>query len=271
MKLIVDAGSTKTEWGIIRSEAQPQILESVGVNALLADARSLSATFANALHGIDMSDLTEIHYYGAGCATAEVCEKVSHALPRASVVQVNSDLLGAARALFGNEAGLAGILGTGSNTGIYDGTEITRNMPPLGFILGDEGSGASMGRELLRRVYRFGLLRTEFEEWLGGDYGTVLGKVYREPGANQFLASLTRFIGEHKEECQGVIKATFEPFFAGIREYYGKDKVKQAAFVGGLADSFADEIRQTANACGISISKILKRPMQGLIDYHTLK
>ena len=270
MKLIVDAGSTKTEWAIVHADTSVHSLESAGVNALLSDADSLRTAFADALSGVDLTGLTEIYYYGAGCATDEVCQKVTQALPYAPTIQVSGDLLGAARALFASRQGLAGILGTGSNTGRYDGTSITANMPPLGFILGDEGSGTAMGRELLKRVYRFGLLREQFEHWLGGDYGEVLRRVYREPGANQFLASLTRFVGEHRQECRDVISCTFEPFFARIREYYGSE-ISEAAFVGGLAEAFSDEIRIAAETQGITITKILKRPMQGLIEYHTQK
>lgn len=268
MKLIVDAGGTKTEWAIISPDAETRTLESTGVNAALTDAESLRSVFADALREIDLSSVTEIYYYGAGCSTPQICEKVAQALPRTETVQVCSDLLGAARALLGSNRGLAGILGTGSNTGLYDGQTIVANMPPLGFILGDEGSGTAMGRELLRNVYRFGLLRTEFESWLGGDYGDVLNRVYRQPGANQFLASLTRFVGEHRNECSEVINATFQPFFARISEYYRTD-ISEAAFVGGLADSFSNEIRQIAQSHGITITKIMKRPLPGLIEYHT--
>ncbi|MBE6305823.1 MAG: ATPase [Bacteroidales bacterium] len=266
MKLIVDAGGTKTEWAIVNSDSAVQIKTCTGVNALLYDVDTMKSTFADALCDVDTSDLTEIYYYGAGCATETVCNKVMQALPKAPVVQVNSDLLGAARALFGSRKGLAGIMGTGSNTGLYDGTNIIKNMPPLGFILGDEGSGAAMGRELLRKVYRFGLLRNEFEQWLKADYGEVLRKVYREPGANQFLGSLTRFVSEHRRECQEVISNTFTPLFVHIKEYYGLEEV---GFVGGLADTFSSEICEIAGLHGITVTKILKRPIPGLIEYHT--
>lgn len=269
MKLIVDAGGTKTEWAIVNLDSTSQTFCGGGVNAMLSDADALSAVFADALRGIDLNGLNEIYYYGAGCATAEVCAKVAHALPQAPVIQVNGDLLGAARALFRSRCGLAGIIGTGSNTGVYNGNTIAANMPPLGFILGDEGSGAAMGRELLRKVYRFGLLRNEFEQWLGADYGEVLRSVYREPNANQFLSSLTRFVGEHREACKEVIDNTFSPLFARIKEFYRAEDTENVGFVGGLADAFADEIRAIAQTHKITVNKILKRPLQGLIEYHT--
>lgn len=267
MKLVVDAGSTKIEWAVLQSDGSTHTFESPGVNALMLSEEQLCDTFGEALHNIYNKNITAIYYYGAGCATAETCNKVLRALPQVPVIEVHSDLLGAARALFGSNPGLAGIIGTGSNTGLYDGTSIKANMSPLGYILGDEGSGTAMGRELLRKVYRYGFMRQEFETWLGGDYNDVLQRIYRQPGANAFLASLTRFVTEHRTKCNAVITDTFNPLFTRLREFYGP-QVKDVAFVGGLAHAFDKEITDTAQSFGFNVTKILNRPMTGLVEYH---
>lgn len=270
MKLIADAGSTKVEWALMSPDGAVQTFESPGLNALLLSPDELREAFARALADVDCAAIASVAYYGAGCIGPEVAAKVSTALPVApeANVEVHSDLLGAARALYGRSSGLAAIMGTGSNTGLYDGSRITANMPPLGFILGDEGSGAALGRELLRLVYRFNLERTAFEEWLGMDYAAVLERVYRRPAANAFLASLVPFIAEHRAECREVTAEVFGLFMSRIAQFYGPS-AGALRICGGLAEAFAPEIARAARAHGISVTRTLNRPMPGLIEYHS--
>lgn len=257
--LIADAGSTKTEWALLEGSAcAPRTFETPGVNALMASAEALREAFA----GLPAAD--RIVYYGAGCATPEVCRKVADALP--AEAEVGSDMLGAGRALLGRQPGLAAILGTGSNSASMADGQILRNMPPLGYILGDEGSGAALGRRLLREAYRFGLLRPELEAFAGMDYGQIIARVYREPAANRWLASLVPFIVANREALSDVIAAEFDAMFAAWARFYPERRV---AFTGGVASALSPELRAAAERAGFEITEILKRPMSGLILYHS--
>lgn len=263
MKLIADAGGTKTEWAVIAPDGQIRRIESAGVNALMFTEDELRKEFA-ALS--EFGPFDSVHYYGAGCVDGAVCAKVAAALPEARHVEVCSDLVGAARALYGHDSGLAGIIGTGSNTGFYDGGQITVNMPPLGYALGDEGSGAAMGRELLRQVYRHGFMRREFEAETGLTYAEALANVYRRPGANRFLASTVRFIAAHKEECAGIVSSVFGQLMHEVAAFY--DHPRELRVVGGLAAEFAPQLREAGRRYNIEITRILSRPIEALIEYH---
>lgn len=234
-----------------------------GINAAHLDEAALRVRLGEALSGLAPD---AVYYYGAGCATADICAKVAAAMPQGPAVEVASDMLGVARALYGRESGLALILGTGSNSALYDGRTLTKNMPPLGYILGDEGSGAALGRRLLNTVYRTGLLRHELERRLGMGYGDIIGRVYRCPGANAFLASLVPFIAEHGERLSGIISAEFDALFDAMSGYYSHHQRLRAA--GGVAAALASHLRARAELHGFTVDRIQQRPMPGLITYH---
>ena len=156
-KLIADAGSSKIEWTLISSDGNiiAQFI-SPGINALLSSKEDMEKAFANVAETLDKA-VDEVFYYGAGCANEETCRKVADAIRKVwpdAEIDVKSDLYAAARSLLGNQPGIACILGTGSNSALYDGKEITANIPPLGFILGDEGSGTSLGKRLIKEVFK---------------------------------------------------------------------------------------------------------------------
>lgn len=263
MKLIADAGSSKVEWALIDADGVSEQFETEGVNALMTNAEDLRRVFADVMAN---RHVDEVFFYGAGCLSPEICAKVEGALPAACAKFVGSDLLGAARALFGHDAGLAAIMGTGSNCGLYDGERIVDNMPPLGYVLGDEGSGAAIGRALLLNIYRGDkLLRREFEQWSGMSYGEVLDAVYHKPRANAFLASLVPFIRLHGLEH--IATEAFDRFFAAIGSYFPSER--RIAFVGGIAAAFESELRESAAARGFEITGIYGRPLAGLIKYHS--
>lgn len=264
MIVIADAGSTKIEWCAVNAQGGVSTFETPGVNALMLCADELRAAFEAALGDLRPD---AIYYYGAGCAAESVCCKVSDALPRAPRVEVASDMLGAARGLLGRRPGLAAILGTGSNSAAYDGCRLTANMPPLGFILGDEGSGAAMGRRLLRRVYRTGRLRRELEEYLAMDYAQVLDAVYRRPAANRFLGSLVPFVVCRREELADMIAEEFDAFFGALSAWYAADE-RRLSLTGGVAAALGPELREAAARARFVIDKIEPRPMKGLIEYH---
>lgn len=263
MIIIADAGSSKVEWGVVDAATGARTFETPGINAVMLGEEELRRAFGEALRGLQAD---AIYYYGAGCATEAVCAKVERALPRAPRVEVASDMLGAARALCGRGPGLVLILGTGSNSALYDGRALTANMPPMGFIVGDEGSGASFGRRLLREVYRTGRLRTELESRLGLGYGDILERIYRRPEANRFLASLMPFIVDRQAVLTDLIDAEFDALFRALASFYGP---RRFSATGGVACALSDRLRESAGRHGFTLDQVQARPMPGLITFHS--
>lgn len=265
MKLIADAGSSKTEWALVCGEGDFRTWESAGVNALICNDLELRTTFNEALKGVD-EEIESTHFYGAGCTSDAVAQKIAEALSGYGRVEAMSDLWGAARGLLGRERGLVAILGTGSNCGSYDGERIVGHMAPMGYIIGDEGSGTALGKALLRKVYRGSeSLRKDFELRTGADYSTVLERVYRMEGANRFLASLTPYIIELG--MNEVATEVFDAFFAAARERFPEER--EIALTGGVAYGFAKEIAHAAKRAGFTVKRIEQRPMSGLIKFHS--
>ncbi len=266
MIIIADAGSTKVHWAAVEADGAVQTFETPGVNALMMTQEQLSEAFASAL-GDRKPEM--IYYYGAGCVSSDVCYKVASAFPKGCCVEVNSDMLGAARALFGHEPGLALIMGTGSNSALYNGESLTKNMPPMGYILGDEGSGAAFGKRMVRLAFRTGRLRPELERFLGMDYAAVLERVYRQPGANAFLASMVPFILTHQEHLTDLIDAELDSLFGALSNYY--KLTQRIRIVGGVAKAMSPRVIAAAALRGFTVDSIQERPMPGLIEYHTSK
>ncbi len=280
MKLIADCGSSKIDWCVLDKGALVKQIFSVGMNAIMTtedEMRSRIAVELRSLLGELADDIKEIYFYGAGCISAEVCGKVARALryniPTAETVEVYTDLLGAARALCGHEAGIACILGTGSNSCHYDGTMITKNVSPLGFILGDEGSGAMMGKLFIADVLKHQLPEELCERFLTEynlDLLTIISRVYREPNANRFLASIVPFLKKNIElpEIHALVLGAFRAFFMrNIRQYDGCGTLA-VNFVGSIAYHFSDILAEAARAESYHIGTIVCSPMEGLLKFH---
>ena len=187
-------------------------------------------------------------------------------------IHIHSDLLAAARALCGHEEGIACILGTGSNSCLFDGEKITDNTPSLGYILGDEGSGAHLGRQLVSDCIKKQFsndLREKFLKKYNLDVATILERVYHTPLPNRWLASLTPFLYENKEnpEIQRLLKHCFTQFFQRNTMIYRRSWLP-IHVIGGVGVHFATEIKETAESLGLSIGNIVESPMTGLIEYH---
>ena len=223
MVLIADCGSTKIDWCVLNGDKLEKRFFSTGVNALLMPEEKIRETFEKEL-APEVKDFSidEVYYYGAGCLSDEICSNVSRSIaacvPGAKTISVNSDLLAAARALCGTEPGIACILGTGSNSCYYDGKEIKGNVSPLGYILGDEGSGAVLGKLLVGDVLKNQLPKALCEKFLKEynlDRMAIIQKVYKEPAANRFLASLSPFLIQNIEEpaIHRLVLNAFKAFF----------------------------------------------------------
>ncbi len=288
MTLVADSGSTKTSWLLRRRGHDDVRVESVGLNPVRDADSTISAVIGGVaatlesylsvepdrgLQGRWRSTL-DIFFYGAGCiepfkASVERALEQSFA---GSIVAVESDLLGAARALCGHGEGIACILGTGSNSCLYDGHKIVANIPPLGWILGDEGSGAVLGRRLVGDALKGELgdaLCSQLLARFALSQADIIDRVYRQPQANRFLASLVPFLVENRaEECiHELITDSFRAFFRRNVKKYGRDDLP-VNFVGGIASQFADELLQSAEAEGLIVGRIERSPITLMAAFH---
>ena len=270
--LIADGGSTKIDWTVVSGISQ-KTFRSAGINPVLWDIGKIEQMLQEGLPHEILSNVESVYFYGAGCL-GRSAEKMQEALMRVvahdAEIEVESDLLGAARALFGNERGIACILGTGSNSALYDGKEIISNIHPLGYILGDEGSGASIGKHFLNALYKGRLpesLRKDFETETGLTYDDVIDHVYRQPMANKFLASLVIFVSKRRKECAELLNEEFENFIEKDILPYNHCELP-VGIVGGVGYEFHDELKEIFLRHRLKLNKVVAKPMENLVDYH---
>lgn len=276
MILIADSGSTKTDWMLCHPNGFRQSLQTAGINPYFQSEQEIAAQLADDLKPVlQTGQPRRLFFYGAGCvpgAPAERMQTALHALCPAAEISVESDLAGAARAVCGNQAGIACILGTGSNSCFYDGRQIAQHVPPLGFILGDEGSGACLGKRLVSDLLKNQLgdpLRLKFFERFSLTQAEVVSRVYSQPYPNRFLASLSVFAKENIgiPAVRQLVDQCFADFFT--RNVYQYDYPKYPVHVvGSIGYHYETELRQTATLFSVNIGKIVRSPIEGLIDYH---
>lgn len=279
MILIADCGSTKTDWCMTEGGGIVKRVITGGMNAVMLTREEIERRIADELMPhIDGLMPDEVFFYGAGCLAPEICGNVAAAiranLPSARSVEVDTDLLGAARALCGREPGIACIMGTGSNSCYYNGERICDNVSPLGYILGDEGSGAVLGKLLVGDVLKRQLpeaLCEKFMKQYGLDRLTIISRVYKEPAANRFLASLSPFLLENIEEpaVRSLVMSSFTAFFRRNVLNYDKARELPVGFVGSIAWHYRPLLTEAAASCGLTIGKVIKSPMDGLLAYHS--
>lgn len=288
MILIADSGSTKTDWILVASDGTQTELHTDGINPA-RDARDIiyNVLYHDLLTQIP-SDISReelsrsgcqgsegaVYFYGAGCIEpfSQTVRSVLKDLFPCCKVEVESDLLGAARALCGHEPGIACILGTGSNSCLYNGRDIIMHTPPLGYILGDEGSGSFLGKVLVNGLFK-GVLPDELKQAFCNKYDMelpgIIEHVYREPSANRFLASLVPFIIEHRNHpsIHDLLVDAFRQFLVRNVAIYGH-KEMPIHCVGGIAYQFADELSEAAASEGMQMGRIMLRPIQSIVQYH---
>ncbi len=276
MILIADSGSTKTAWKHIGHSGELKDIKTSGINPFFRTEEDIFRDLNEHLLPETGPKIQEIFFYGTGIINAEKGDIIKKALGRIyhhAVIETYSDVLGAARALFGNQAGIACIVGTGSNVCLYDGEKITGGVSPLGFILGDEGSGSVMGRKLLGDYFKEVMppdLREEFTNRYHLTREEVLNRVYRSEKPNQFLARFTPFLSEHMNSayCQEFVQRNFMEFFernvCKIPDY----KNYPIGFIGSVAWFFSSVLNKTASNFGFEQTTIIKEPIDGLGKYH---
>lgn len=276
MILIADSGSTKTDWLLVHHTNNTFITTS-GINAYYMSSEMILGMLRKELQPLVPSDQIEnIYFYGSGCSTQSKCQKIRSILRELftkATIEVNHDMLAAARSLCSNKPGIACILGTGSNSCVYDGTKITRQMVSLGYFFGDEGSGTHMGKLLITDYLR-GEMPTRISEKLNSEFNLslefVLDNVYNQGSPNKFLASFAPFIQQNAQDVymRQLIAQSFNEFLkVGIMKFTGYEKLK-ASFVGSIAFHFQDILTEVALTKGINIDKIQKSVIEGLRDYH---
>lgn len=275
MKLIADSGSTKTDWCSIEENKPTLHFTTQGINPYMLSKGEITNIFQKEVVAVlEGRKTNEVFFYGAGCTEEQapiIATSITEGL-HCEKVEVHSDLLGAARSLCHKSAGIACILGTGSNSCLYDGEKIIENVSPLGFILGDEGSGAVLGRNLVGDLLK-GQLSTKlvhlFFEETGLTRAEILNKVYKQNFPNRFLASLTHFIATHKheEKLHTFLLYHFSRFFTRNISLYNKPELP-INFIGSIAYYFSDELKEAAKHEGYRIGHIQKSPMEGLKTYH---
>jgi len=276
MRLIADSGSTTTAWKLIENSGEVKNIQTSGINPFFRTEEDIFQELAQFLLPETGTGIQEIFFYGAGIINAEKGDIIRRALIRIypeARIETYSDVLGAARALFGNRAGIACILGTGSNVCLYDGKKITGGVSPLGFILGDEGSGAVMGRKLLGDYFKEVMpirLREEFAEQFNLTRDEALNRVYRSEKPNQFLAQFVPFLSEHADSayCHEFVQQNFMEFFERNVSKLPDYTKYPIGFVGSVAYSFSQILNNTASYFGYEEITIIKEPIDGLEQYH---
>lgn len=277
MILIGDSGSTKTEW-VILTQGETYTYHTQGINPMFNSIDEIEEIIRTELYPqlLHKTGFRKICFYGASVSTEERTNRIKVAINNVfgnTATEINHDLLAAARALCGNQAGIACIIGTGSNSCVYDGENITENIPSLAYILGDEGSGAHMGKMLLNLHYYKKLsveTSAKLNEYLGKNLPEVLETIYRKPLANRYLASLTLFLNEYKHiaEVKAIITNCLNEFIDLLIYSYPSAKTLPIHSVGSVGFAFADELKELLKAKGLTAGNIIKAPMQGLINYH---
>lgn len=274
--LIADSGSTKTHWCVVNNGVVLQEIFTDGINPFYqTDMEIIALVDSQLILKLDYSEISTVYFYGAGCSFPDKKILVSRALVRFfgnALIEIQSDLLAAARSLFRHEKGIACILGTGSNSCFYDGNEIIQNVSPLGYILGDEGSGAVLGKLLLADCLK-NLLPEWIAEKLLDEYeltpAIILENVYKKPFPNRFLAKFTPFILEHIEEPTifNLVYDSFDAFLVRNVMQYSLEDI-HVGFVGSIAHYFRDTLEIVASERRIIVSEIIQNPMKGLVKFH---
>lgn len=279
MKLIADSGSTKVEWCLLDYDKPVKQIFTSGFNALMLTEEEIAQYLDDELM-FQLGDLaekvTEVYFYGAGCIDDEVCRNVRRAIRQnlnVATIEAHSDLLGAARALFGNNEGIACILGTGSNSCYYNGHEIKDHVSPLGFILGDEGSGAVLGKLLVGDILKNQMtpeLKEKFLTQFNLTPADIIDRVYRKPFPNRFLASLSPFLAQNLDEpcIRTLVSDSFKAFLKRNVMQYENYRESKVHFIGSVAFYYKTILAEAASEMGIRLGTVIKSPMEGLIEYH---
>lgn len=273
MILVADSGSTKTSWITIDGQTQSEVYETAGINPVRDNSETI-LKIINEIKDFPNGRVETVHFYGAGCIppySDTVREALENVFPCANI-SVESDMLGAAIALCGHHEGIACILGTGANSCLFDGEKIVQQTPALGFILGDEGSGAVLGKRLVSDILKQQLpmdIIQLFNEEMQLNQADVISRIYRSPQPNLFLSSLVPFLHRHLNHpsIQHLVIEEFRRFLRrNINNYNRLDL--QVNFVGGITNSFADQLKIAVRKEGMIMGRTIQKPIVEMANYH---
>lgn len=275
MILIADSGSTKTTWCVVHNKENIEKCTTPGINPFLQSEKDISDTL-EAAFTLQKGKFGAIHFYGAGCANQEKNEKIRKQLDLffdAGNIFVDSDLMAAARSLCGKKPGIAAILGTGSNSCYFDGSKIARHVSPLGFILGDEGSGTVLGRKLLADILKNQLpedICRRFFNTYEVKPAEILDHVYRKPFPNTYMAKFTYFLADNikDQSIHKLVKESFSEFFSRNVSQFPEAADMPVNFTGSIGWHFREILAEAAKDTGFIMGKITRDPMEGLLEYH---
>ncbi|QJX48136.1 N-acetylglucosamine kinase [Hymenobacter taeanensis] len=277
MILIADGGSTKSSWCQLDETGNRVYFNTEGYNPdFISTAAVVASLDKNLPETLPRQKVSEVFYYGAGVSSEKKAEIIAKAMrqifPQAKVI-VDHDLLASARALLGRKPGFAAILGTGTNSCLYDGNKITYNVDSLGYFLGDEGSGSFIGKRLLRDYLR-GLLPDGLQEIFREEFNLtredILDRLYNQPLPNRFLASFAKFTYDHNNisYCREIVLQGFETFFANIVRHYPRYQDYTFNCIGSVGYNFRDALSQVARDNGMEVGKIIRSPIDDLVTFH---
>lgn len=280
MILIADSGASKSDWVLIDDTGEKTNFQMVGLNPYYIDAKEIVNILSKELIPfIEVKKVDKIIFYGAGCSSVFKSMTIEEALTklcRNAEIIIESDMLGTARALFGEKEGIACILGTGSNSCYYDGEKIVENVISLGYFFGDEGSGAHMGKNFLKD-FLLGKLPDDIDAAFRKDYNytrdNILDAIYNFPFPNRYLASFCKFYNDHlsNKYIFELVSNSFREFFINQIEHYKKYKEVPISFTGSVAFYYEAVLRQIANEYEYEVDKILRTPINALAEYHKSK
>jgi len=277
VKLIADSGATKAEWSLI-DRGKIKTIITQGISPYFLNAIQITELLQKELKPrIKNAQINEVYYYGTGCANpanAKIVKKALGSVFPGARADVQHDLMAAARALCGRDKGIACILGTGSNSCYYDGKRIVKNSPGLGYVLGDEGSGAYLGKKVIQ-YYLYGTFDEELRGRFDATYLTntseILENVYKKPLPNRYLAGFAKFLADNRGHymIENIIEDGLNDFFFNHLCKYRETWTLPVSFAGSVAFGFKDVLQQLCDSYEFELGKVMKNPMPGLIEYHS--
>jgi len=276
MILIADGGSTKTSWCAVQAAGEKVYFNTEGYNPYFVTSSYISESLKKSLPAdFKVTDVKQIRFYGAGYSDHTVdilSEALKVVFPNAKA-HIELDLLGAARALLYSKAGFVSILGTGTNTGIYDGNKIVKIIDSLGFMLGDEGSGSSIGKKLLGdyvRGYTPVNIRKKFWDSFQLSPDDIINRIYTQPLANRFCAGFCKFVNENinEEYCYGLVKASFEELFTNLVSRYPDYQAYTFNCIGSVGYNFKAVLELVSSKFNMQLGRLLPSPIEELVNYH---
>ncbi len=278
MIIIADGGSTKTNWCLINEEGKKVYFNTEGYNPFFVNSEYIVNSLKRGLpNDLPVDQVSEVNYYGAGVHNSEkagVVEKAIREVFTQADVFVGHDLLAAARALLGTDSGFAAILGTGTNTCIYDGNDLAYHIDSAAYILGDEGSGCYIGKKLLTDYIR-GYMPEEVRQAFWDTYkltpDDVMDNVYTKPLANRFCASFSKFVYDNTVNIgysRNIVKSSFDDFFRNLVSRYPDYQTYSFNCIGSVGYNFRNVLEETAADYGMQVGRILRSPIDDLVKYH---